>query len=404
MPKKSLKNVRILANTIGIMGPTCGMWLADLGAEVIRVEPPPPAGVWGTRRGKKSLALNLKNENGKKIFMELAKVSDIILENYAPGAMERLGLGYEDIKKLNPKIIYCSISGYGHTGPQRDLRGFDAIVQGESGVMFHYFRSFFGISQLEPPMLIGTGAFTDYIGAIFSIISILAALHYREKTGRGQRIDISSLDAAVYMNMFPDIERYFRDGQLRSTVSSQVGYGAYRCKDGLVMLGLLGPRIWARALKLLQREDLLPKIKKVSIRYEEDPELAEEVDKILKDWLGNRNREDALKALRKAGCPSGPVLTIPEVVKHPQLRARGMFVTVDDTEDGDHVKRGVKTEIVGSAFNLSETPGFIGKKPYKEIGEDTEEILKTLLDYSTKEIDELEKEGAIKRWNSNNGS
>ena len=108
---KALEDVRVLANTVGVMGPVCGMWLAELGAEVIKIDP--TSGVWGTRRGKKSIMLNLKTEKGKKIFMELAKVSDVILENYVPGVMDRLGLGYEDIKKVNQEIIYCSISGFG---------------------------------------------------------------------------------------------------------------------------------------------------------------------------------------------------------------------------------------------------------------------------------------------------
>jgi CoA:oxalate CoA-transferase len=396
MPE-ALKDVRVLANTIGIMGPTCGMWLADLGAEVIRVEPPPPAGVWGTRRGKKSIALNLKSEKGKKIFKELAKISDVILENYSPGAMDRLGLGYEDIKKVNPKIIYCSISGYGHTGPQKNLRGFDAIVQGESGLMHTYFTPYFG-EEIKNPLMIGVGAFTDYIGAIYSIVGILAALHYREKTGKGQWIDMASLDAAIYMNLFPDFDIHFRG--MKRTEGEIAGYGAYKCKDGAIMLGLLGPRILTRALGLLERKDLLPKIQNVTgIRKVDYPELYEETEKALTDWLSERSRDDAVKAFREAGCPCGPVLELWEAAEHPQLQARGMFLELDDTEEGDHVLRGKPSRIVNTAFNhMSESPGKIDKMPYKEIGEDTEKILTTMLNYSKEEVNQLEKEGAVKRW------
>jgi CoA:oxalate CoA-transferase len=398
---RALEDIRVLTNTIGVMGPTCGMWLADLGAEVIRVEPPPPAGVWGTRRGKKSLTLNLKTDKGLNIFKDLAKTSDVILENYSTGVMERLGLGYEDIKEINPGIIYCSISGYGRTGPDKDLRGFDSAINARSGMMYSYYRTY---EQPSAPVMIGTGAFTDYVGAIHGLSGILAALHYRNRTGKGQYIDISSLDVTISMNLFSPISRYIRAPHLFwGPYHSHTNVGAEdvrKTKDGkYIIFAILGPRIWSRALKLFGREDLIPKFQKVvALRPDEYPDQYLIMDRVLEEWVSSKTAEEAMRELRKAQIPSEIVRTIPEVVKDPHLRARRLFIEVDDTEDGDRVLRGKPTEIVNSAFShMSETPGRISKNPYKEIGEDTEEILSNILGYSKEEINELERKGVTKK-------
>jgi formyl-CoA transferase len=385
MPRP-LEGIRVLENTIAVAGPSCGMVLAHLGAEVIRVESS-KSQTWGTREGKKSLALNLKTEKGKEIFKELAKKSDILLENYAPGAMERLGLGYDDIKEVNSKIIYASLTGYGHTGPHNRRPGFDFTVQGRCGLA--WLNSKYTLNG-EPSVCQNT-ALSDRLSGLNTSTAILAALHYREKTGKGQHVDIAMLDSMVRNLLDGRINQVLLEGEYKDPYKGRLyspGYQPAKCKDGFVMLGFIGTRIWSRFLRLAGRPELVEYFEKEGLAaIRNRPDLADTIQETIDEWLSTRTREEASKELQEAGCPADPVLSLEEVTNDPQLRARGMFIKAYNPDAKKEV------EIIGSSFKLSETPGGIDPKlAYPELGEHTEEILSSVLGYNKDEIAKLKED------------
>jgi CoA:oxalate CoA-transferase len=376
----SLKGIRIIDLSHAMAGPMCSMFLGAMGAEIIKIEPP-----WGeiTRfnpplinltspyfayinREKKGISINLKTDKGKIIFKELIKKGDIVLENFGPGAMKRLGLDYEVLKEINPKIIYATISGFGQTGPWSERLSFNPIAQAESGYM-ELSRDFMGLDSPK----VAPEAIADTIPALFCMSGILSALYYREKTGYGQMIDVAQLDSMI--SVLPSVVYYTLCGEYfgSTTKKRTILGGTYKCKDGYIQCSIPLGRLHDRVVETL---------KKVIDKDEIDK-------KIFKDWTEKNTVDKVFEILLKAKIPVGKVHTLPEAIETPQIRARDMIVEIDHPSVG-------KIKSPGFPIKFSKTPGKI-EKPSPLLGQHNEEVLSELLDYNREEIEKLKEEGVI---------
>lgn len=387
----ALKGVRVLDATTVLNGPYCGGILGQLGAEVIKIEA--PGGELLRRIGpfikgesyyfimtntsKKFITLNLKHEKGKRLLMELVKQADVFLENYSPGAMQRLGAGYEDLRRVNPRIIYASSTGYGYSGPNRDLPAFDYILQAMSGAM-----SFTGYPQ-NPPTLSKVW-WVDLGAALTTATSILAALYHREKTGEGQRIDIAMYDVAVsFIHTY--IAQRLVGGKTerignRDFLSSPCN--VYEAKDGQIYI--LGTP-WERFAQAIGRPDLVtnPRYQHGQDRIDRQDEL----DPIVQKWVEERTVAEAYEAMKKAGIPSALVRTVDDAIEDPQTLIREMLIETEHPTLG-------KIRVVGSPLKLSKTPGRVWRPGYPP-GYDNREIYGSLLGLTDQEMEELRREGVI---------
>lgn len=391
MSEGVLKDIRVLSCTHLHAGPWCGKILAELGAEVIKIEPLEgefprkmiPLMYNGENYfvmqfsdNKKFITLNLKHEKGKKIFLDLVKVSDVFLESYTPGTLDRLGVGYETQRAANPRIIYASISGYGYTGPSKDLPGQDYLAQARSGMM-----SVTGFEQ-SPPVLSAHGV-TDHISAIYTALAILVAIRHRDRTGKGQRIDMSLFDAAVDFLSEYNI-RYITEGVPPTRSGNRGIFGGchmYEAKDGYVFIYYL--LSWNQLLKAIGREDL-----------KDDPDYAmfnilsnPKIDEMIQDWVRTKTRKEAVEQLNREGVVCAPVQSIDEMLKDPQVLARGLFV------DAEHPRIG-RVKIPRTPLNLSETPSKF-QWIDSALGCSNKEVYGNILKFSEEEIARLQKEGVI---------
>lgn len=393
-----LEGVRVLDLSRVLAGPFCSMILADLGAEVVKVEMPGSGDdtrSWGppfikgesayflcVNRNKKSITLNLKKEKGKEILYELAKKCDVLLENFSPGVTERLGVDYEKICKVNPHLIYCSISGFGQTGPYRDRPAYDIIIQGMGGLM--------GITgeMDRPPVRIGV-AVTDLGAGMYAAIAILSALIARGKTGEGQYVDVSLLDGTISWMTYM-ATNYFTTGKVPERTGSAhpniVPYQCFEASDGKYLTLAVGnDRIWKSFCKALGLENLAedPKFSENPKRVENREELIAELVKIFL----TKTRDEWLEILSKNNVPSGPVYAMDEIFLDPQVLHRDMLVEIE------HEKIG-KLKQIGNPIKFSKTAGRI-RVPPPLLGQHNREILQNLLKYSEDEINQLKKEGVI---------
>jgi len=385
-----LKGIKVLDLTRALAGPYCTMLLADYGAEVIKVELPgtgddtrgwgPPfvegesAYFMSINRNKKSLTLDMKNTRSKDILERMIKQSDIIVENFRPGAADRLGLGYEQVKKINPKIIYCSISGFGQDGPYRELPGFDQTLQGMGGMM-----SITGEPD-GPPMKVGV-AIADISGGMFAGFGIMLALFHREKTGKGQWVDTSLLDSQIAWLTYRAGE-FFASGKLPEKVGSGhpmiVPYQAFKAKDEYINIAAGNDQLWKRFCKVINMENIMddPKFVTNAKRVENRKELIAILSKIIETKTG----AEWLKLLEDAGIPAGPIYTLDKLFSDPQVLHRKMMVELT------HPKAG-KIKVTGVPVKLSEAPGKITAPP-PLLGQHNKEVLKDL-GYSAEEIEKL---------------
>ena len=393
-----LEGIHVLDLSRVLAGPFCSMILADLGAEVIKVEIPgsgddtrswgPPflkgesAYFLSANRNKKSITLNLKNEKGREILYNLAKKCDVLLENFSPGVTERLAVDYNTICKINPHIIYCSISGFGQSGPYRDRSAYDIIIQGMGGLM--------GITGEadRPPVRIGI-AITDIGAGMYAAIAILSALIAREKTGKGRHIDISILDGTVSWMTYM-VMNYFATGEAPKRMGSAhpniVPYQCFETRDGKYIVVAVGnDRIWKDFCKALGSEELAEDERYVTNkkRVENRNEL---IDKLNKIFL-TKARDEWLKALNKNNVPCGPVYGIDEVFTDPQVLHREMLVEIDHPTIG-------KIKQIGVPIKFSDMHLKI-KIPPPLLGQHTSEILQNWLGYSIDDINKLKEEGVI---------
>jgi len=395
---KALENIRILDFTRFITGPACTMMLRELGAEVIKVEI--PDGGDGVRhlfptteagegymfvilnRGKKSVTLNLKSEKGLEIAKELVKKVDITIENFSTGVMDKLGLGYEELRKINPSLIYASITGFGHTGPESFGLGYDMIAQARGGLM-----SLTG--NKDGPPIRSAPAVADFLGSVFVTISIQAALLHREKTGEGQAIDISLQDGIWYITAVEHAGYYFLTGKAPPRLGNEAlpnsPSGSYEAKDGWIMLNAPTDNEWGRIARAIGREELI-----TDPRYATNKERVkrrEEVEAILSEWTKARTMAAAVRELSNARVACSEVPTFDQVPNDPQLLSREMVIEVEQPLSG-------KLKVPGSVFKLSKTPGD-PTPPAPLLGQHNYEVCADLLGYSEQEIKKLEDDGII---------
>ncbi len=371
-----LDGMRVLEITQVMSGPFCGLLLGDLGADVIKVEKPggddsrrmsPPVingesvAFMAINRNKRGLGLNLKAEDAREIFRSLAVKSDVLIENFRPRAMEDFGLGYGDLSALNPALIYCSISGFGQTGPYRDRRGFDLVAQAMSGLM-----SITGDAD-QPPVKVGV-PIADLNAGIYACYAILAAYIHRLKTGEGQRIDTSLLEGGLAYT-FWESSIYFATGESPPPMGSahrlSAPYQALRAADGYLALGAANQRTWEQLCDAIGRKDLLtdPRFATNADRTKHQSELAD----ILEAVFATRSIGEWLTVLEQAGVPAGPVYDMEQVYGDPQVQEREMVVDVE------HAIAGM-TKAIGIPVKLSATPGKI-RRPAPALGQHTDEIL-----------------------------
>jgi formyl-CoA transferase/CoA:oxalate CoA-transferase len=393
---KALEGIKVLDLSRALAGPYCTMMLADMGAEVIKIEMPgrgddsrswgPPfvegesAYFMSINRNKKSITLNMKSDKSTEIVHKLIKQSDVLVENFRPGAMERLGLGYEQVKAMNPRIIYCSISGFGQDGPYRMLPGFDQVLQGMGGLM-----SITG-ELGGPPIKVGV-AIADISGGMFASNGILVALYNREKTGKGQMVDVSLLDSQVAWLTYR-AGAYFASGEVPQPMGSGhpviVPYQAFKAKDVFINIAVGNDQLWERFCKAVSLENVMnyPKFATNAKRVEN----REEIVKIISDLIVTKDGEEWLKILTDAGIPCGPIYTVDKIFADPQVLHREMV------KELDHPKAG-KVKVTGIPIKLSDTPGEVETAP-PVLGQHTQEVL-TELGYNDKDLEKLKQEKVI---------
>lgn len=394
----ALSDVKVLDLTRVLAGPYCTMMLADMGAEVIKLEVPgrgddsrgfPPivngeSGYFmNMNRNKKGITLNLKSEEGKEIFREMIKHVDIVVENFRPGTMEKLGLGYEDLKEINPALIYGACSGFGHTGPYSKRPGYDIVGQAMSGLM-----SVTGWPDGDPTR--AGGPMSDTMGGLSLTIGILGALHYQRMTGIGQKVDIALVDSLVAsLQIISQI--YLIGGRLPQRTGnryeSTYPYDTFPTKDGEnIVIGVANDKFWGLLCKLMGREELITderydkNVKRVAAHAELRP--------LVSEWTLTKHSDELLEMLDGAGIPSAPVYNFKQVSEDPQIAgAREMFV------EAEYPKAG-KIKITNSHIKLSETKtGF--RKPSPTLGQHNEEIFSSMLGYDREKIAELKENGII---------
>ena len=393
----ALAGYRILDITQNLAGPFGAMFLGDLGAEIIKVEPPagdsvratPPyfygtdsAYFWSVNRNKKSIVIDLKNPGGLKIFYELVSHCDVVFESFNPGVTERLKVDYEHVKALHPKIIYCSISTFGHTSPYRNRPGYDLIVQAMSGGM-----SITGEPGREPVRAgIPIG---DLMGGTLAMSGILAALLSREKTGQGRKIEVSLLDGQLWLLTY--IGQYFLHsgkipGPIGSGHQSNVVYQALETKDIRIVVVAhndnyfeklclaIGKPEWAKDERFANRS---ARLKNRSLLIS-----------LIEDILRTQSGDAWLEKFHRLGIPAGPINTLDRALQDPHLAARGMMVELEG-------RSGEKVKTVGNPFHASE---MLQEKftPPPRLGEHTREVLSRILGYDQEKIDLLARNGEIK--------
>jgi formyl-CoA transferase len=372
-----LDGLRVIDLTRVVAGPFCTMMLGDMGAEVLKIEEPshgddsrgwgPYINGWSSfflelNRSKKSVGLDLKTADGADALRRLIETADVLIENFRPGSLTGLGFDYQSVAALNPRLIYCSISGYGQTGPHAHLAGYDAVIQGEAGIM-----DMTGSPDGEPTR-VGV-AITDYLAGLYASQGILLAIIDRQRSGRGQHVDIALFDAMLSVMRLPlgvlnaggDPTRVGNDHL------SIAPYEPLRASDGLIILAVANPRLWVRFCEAIDRPDLCgdPRFRTNADRVANRAELKAAIEDVFRQYTV----EELTRKLERASVPCGRVRSMREAIEHPQVKARDTIVV-------QH-RSGLTVETLGPVVKLSRTPAEITHPP-PALGEHTEQILKEL--------------------------
>lgn len=392
-----LSGIRVLDLGRHQAGPTAAMWLGDLGADVIKIEnaqrgedgrasgPPffngESAFFLSANRNKRSLALDIKRPEGQEIFRRLAESADVVIENFRPGVMEALNIGYERVSAKNPRIIYCSISGFGPDGPYADRPGLDQIIQGVSGLM-----SITGFEGGEP-VRVGI-PIADLLTGLFGAYGILAALQARERTGRGQHVTTSLLESMVAMMSFQGV-RYLNGAGVPPPAGNHhpinAPYGVFRSKDGYLTLGATGDKRWRLLCSILGTEEWLtdPRFATNGARHENRLLLAD----LISEKLQARTSDEWEKIFNEAGIPCGPIYRMDQALDHPQVLHREMVV------EREHPTMGT-VRLLGLPVKFSDTPGAVHRVP-PLFGEHSDEVLREI-GYDDSELEAFHAEGIIR--------
>jgi formyl-CoA transferase len=378
-------------------GPVCGMMLADMGADVIKVEKIPggddsrrfapilecgeTSGFMIVNRNKRGIALDLKTQGARSVLKRLLADADVVTENYRAGTMEKFGLGYDSLREINPGLIYCSISGFGRTGPLADKGGFDLIAQGMSGMM-----SMTG-EEGRPPVKAGSPV-ADINAGILAALGITAAYSEKQRTGRGQMVDTSLFEAALQQMYWP-AANYFADGaispKMGSANSTSAPYQVFRSKDGWINIGAANQNNYERLLEVLRMPELAadPRFRTNRDRMANREELVS----LLTQRLEQRTTAEWMTDFDAVGLPAGPVLNIAEALAHPQAHARGMIV------ETSHPLAGT-VKGLGLPIRFSGREGESQSRPAPLFGQHTSEVLRQY-GYTQEEIQRLQQEKAV---------
>ena len=392
----ALAGVRVLDLTRVLAGPVCTMMLADLGAEVIKIEIPgkgddsrafspfqngESAYFMNLNRNKKGITLNMKSEKGKQAFLDMVRQADMVVENFRPGVMERLGFGYERLKQVNPSIIYGAVSGFGHTGPYAQRPGYDAIGQAMSGLMSTTGWPETGPTRIGMPM-------ADYLAGLSTTIALLAALQYRNRTGRGQMVDIGLMDAGIAsMQVIQDY--YLVEGRLPQPIGnryeSNYPTDGFPTKDGQMMVSAANDKLWKAMCTAMGKPELAETGKTATNRQRlaNWPWIREQII----SWCGEKTTAEAVDILLKGGVPAAPINNIAQVVADPHTKARGMFTEIEHPVAG-------KLTITASQLKLSETPATV-RTPSPTLGQDNEAVYGALLGLTPDEVEQYRQEGVF---------
>jgi crotonobetainyl-CoA:carnitine CoA-transferase CaiB-like acyl-CoA transferase len=402
----ALEGLKVLDLSRLAPGPFCSMLLGDLGADVLLVEAPPdqlpgrglaggsPAraqaqGVGATvrpasgpaynalGRNKRSIVLNLRSDEGRAVFMDLAKDADVVLEGFRPGVVKRLGVDYEAVSAINPRVVYCSLSGFGQTGPYSQLVGHDINYISVAGALGL-------IGWPDTPPAIPMNLLADFAGGgLHAAFAILAAIIARERSGRGQYVDIAMSDGVLYL-LASAISGYFQSGNVPTRGATMLNgaaahYNVYECADGKwISIGSLEPHFWANLCRVMGREDFLP--------HQNDRDMRAEISDHFRRTFRTKTRDEWFEIMKQTDICVAPVYALDEALNDPQNLARGMVIEVDHPELG-------KVKQVGIGPKFSETPGAV-RSTAPRPGQHTDEVL-TALGYPAEKIAALREKGAV---------
>ena len=387
MAASALSGLKVLDCTHVIAGAWCSMMLADLGAEVIKIEPLEGETTRGhpkarfkafdfVNRNKRSIAVDLASARGAEMIRTLARTADVFVENYRPGSLDRMGLGYADLAKVNPRLVYASVSGFGLSGPYRDRGGFDLIAQGMSGIM-----SFTGEPGAERPTACGV-PLSDLNAGTFAALGVLAALRHRDGTGEGQHVETSLLESAIAYTIW-ESGMYLATGEVARPNGSRhrlaAPYEALKTADGYIVVGVNNQRLWERFCEAIERPELVadPLFADNRMRVLNRDDLAARLENV----LAGAETETWVQRLKAKGVPSGPINTIDKALADPQVAARGLLA---ETEGRRFVR---------APIGLSRTPVSVRSGP-PPLGRDSRAVLEEA-GLSAAEIDSLIADGVL---------
>ena len=398
----ALENLMVLDLTRVLAGPFCTMMLADMGAHVIKIEIPrggddtrayPPFRInrngekesiyfANINRNKSGITLDLKSEEGKNLFCELVKKADIVVENYRPGVMDKLGLGYDELKKINPRLIYGSASGFGNTGPYRLRPGYDILAQAMGGMM--------AITGTPggPPTRVGS-AIGDILGGLHLAIGLLAAINARNITGEGQRVDISLMDSVIAATENTGI-KYLESGTIPPRMGNRYAavspYDAFRVKDGVIIIAAGNQHLYEKLCTgILHRPDMITdaRFTDMSGRLEHQDDIKSVIEERLKD----ETMDQAVELLLSKGIPAGPIYDISQIMADPQTKDREMFIEMEHPTLGN-------ITVNGCAIKLGDTPASV-RTPAPALGQDNAKVLREFLKMSDEELSDYQSRGIL---------